>query len=130
MPNVRGALARPSVDPSPILPRSAVVIRAPPRHRGGVTSEDLTTEQARRIGDVVGRQLGYLCKLRERMHVMGFPPTDPLYADVDAAYKAVQVLGARLRRLESPRAAAPPPGQSVVFAVTCRCVKARKSRRA
>ena len=72
-----------------------------------MTSEDLTPEQARRVGDVVGRQLQYLRKLRERMNVMGFPPTDPLYADVDTAYKTVQTLSARLRRLESQRPASP-----------------------
>lgn len=74
-----------------------------------MTSADLTPEQAKRIGDVVGRQLRYLRKLRERMTVMGFPSTDPLYAEVDAAYKAVQVLSARLRRLASPTRPGPPP---------------------
>ena len=64
-----------------------------------MTSDDLTTEQARRIGAVVGRQLRYLGRLRERMNVMGFPPTDPLFVSVTEAYHAVHGLNVRLHYL-------------------------------
>jgi hypothetical protein len=64
-----------------------------------VTSDDLTTEQARRVGAVVGRELRYLGRLRDRMQRRGFPPDDPLVRDVTAAYNAIHGLRVRLHYL-------------------------------
>jgi hypothetical protein len=64
-----------------------------------VTSDDITTEQAQRVGAVVGRQLRYLGRLRERLNVMGFPPTDPLFLSVTKAYHAVHDLSVRMHYL-------------------------------
>ena len=64
-----------------------------------MTSDDLTTEQARRVGVVVGRQLNYLGRLRDRMQRRGFPPNDELVVAVTKAYNAIHGLNVRLHYL-------------------------------
>jgi hypothetical protein len=64
-----------------------------------VDSEDLTSEQARRVGAVVGRYLNYLGRLRERMQRRGFPPTDPLVLSVTKAWNEAHELSVRLHYL-------------------------------
>jgi hypothetical protein len=51
---------------------------------------DVTKEQAKKLSRGLYPVQNYLYRLRRRMEQVGFPPTDPLYALVDAAYDAVQ----------------------------------------
>ncbi len=54
--------------------------------------DDLTHEQAGKLNDVIGPQMGYLFRLRERMTKMGFLADDKLYQLVDKAYGAAHCL--------------------------------------
>jgi len=62
-------------------------------------STSLTREQAQVIGEVIGRQLRYLGKLQRRMEKMHWPPTDPLYLDVCAAFNKIHKLNVALHYL-------------------------------
>ncbi len=54
--------------------------------------DDLTHEQAGKLRDVIGPQMCYLFRLRERMTKTGFLPDDKLYYLVDKAYDAMHKL--------------------------------------
>lgn len=64
-----------------------------------MTSEDLTPDQAKAVGIVVGRHLRYLGRLRDRMQRRGFPPNDPLVLSLTEAYNAIHGLNVRLHYL-------------------------------
>jgi hypothetical protein len=53
---------------------------------------DVTKAQAKKLSQGLYPVQNYLCRLRRRMEQVGFPPTDPLYALVDAACDAVHRL--------------------------------------
>ena len=61
-----------------------------------MNSDDLTPEQAKRVGEVVGRYLNYLGRLCDRMQRRGFPPDDPLVREVTEAWNATHALRVRL----------------------------------
>jgi hypothetical protein len=48
------------------------------------------------MAEAVGAQLNYLSRLRSRMDRKSFPPTDPLYREVQTAWAATQSLYVRL----------------------------------
>ena len=52
--------------------------------------DDLTHEQAGKLREVIGPQMGYLFRLRERMTKKGFLADDKLYQLVDKAYDLAQ----------------------------------------
>ena len=74
-----------------------------------MNSDDLTCEQAARMGAVVGRHLNYLSRLRTRMERRGFSPDDPLMRDVSEAWKATQGLRVRLHYLSCASGVGRPP---------------------
>jgi hypothetical protein len=57
-----------------------------------VDSSNLTTEQVRRLVATIARQCDYLCRLRERIAIKGFPDADPLKLAVQRADAAVESL--------------------------------------
>ena len=57
-----------------------------------MNSETLTTSQAATIREALQASLSYLYRLRLRMEKAGFPPNDPLFLRVCAAYDAMHVL--------------------------------------
>ena len=75
-----------------------------------MTSDDLTTEQARRVGVVVGRYLNYLGRLRERMQRRGFSPQDPLVVSVTKAWNETHELRVRLHYLSCSSGVGRPSG--------------------
>jgi len=48
------------------------------------------------MGEVIGRQLRYLGKLRTRMERLAFPPNDPLYRQVSDAFDKIHRLNVAL----------------------------------
>ena len=62
-------------------------------------SRSITTEQAKIMADAVRIQLNYLSRLRSRMERVGFPPADPLYREVHAAWAATHSLFVQLHYL-------------------------------
>lgn len=58
---------------------------------------------ARQLCSQLRRPLGYLGRLRRRMEVLGFPPTDPLYLDTRRAQEALQDLHVRAHYLSCPQ---------------------------
>lgn len=59
-------------------------------------STAITREQAKAMGEVIGRQLRYLGKLRTRMERLAFPPNDPLYRQVSDAFDKIHRLNVAL----------------------------------
>jgi len=57
-----------------------------------MNSNDLTTDQARRMAEAVGRNMVYLGKIIRRMEEQKFPDHDPLYRLVKEAYDKVHHL--------------------------------------
>jgi hypothetical protein len=55
-------------------------------------SSKLTTEQAARLSKSLYPHLNYLCRMRRRMELIGFPPGDPLFLLVSRAYDSLQQL--------------------------------------
>ena len=55
-------------------------------------SDDLTREQARALKNKLQPMLGYLHRLKKRMHNRGFPPTDELLQAVCKAEMAMHEL--------------------------------------
>jgi hypothetical protein len=66
----------------------------------GVDSRNLTAEQVRRLVATVARQRDYLCRLRDRIAMKGFPEADPLKLAVQRADAAVESLYHVLAGLE------------------------------
>jgi hypothetical protein len=64
-----------------------------------VDSTGITQTQAAKLGQTISRQLRYLGKLRTRMEQLGFPPTDPLYQQVCAAFNHVHGLNVAVHYL-------------------------------
>jgi len=62
-------------------------------------SEDLTTEQARKMHESLFRLANYLHRLVARMEKRGFPPNDRLYEHTKKAYNAVCSLCVELHYL-------------------------------
>ena len=60
-----------------------------------VDSYDLPIEQAIALQRAVRRRLAWFGRLRRRMELRGFPPTDPLYMAVTRCYNATQELHVR-----------------------------------
>ena len=58
-------------------------------------SRDLPPELAAALQRAVRRRLAWFGRLRRRMELRGFPPTDPLYISVSKCYDAVQELHVR-----------------------------------
>ena len=54
---------------------------------------DIQKWQAKRISQPLYPATNYLVRLRRRMEQRGFPPDDPLYLEVCAAYEAIHRLG-------------------------------------
>ena len=63
---------------------------------------DLTPEQANILRERVRGMLAYFHKLRRRMEQRRFPPNDPLWLQVDAAYQALFTLHVSLHYLSCP----------------------------
>lgn len=61
-----------------------------------MTSDQLTTDQAAKLGANIGRSLGYLNRLRARMEQRHFPPNDKLYQLVTTAADAMHALNVEL----------------------------------
>jgi hypothetical protein len=61
-----------------------------------VTSDDLTTEQARRVGAGVGRYLKFLGRLRHRITRLAFSTQNPLLVSVTKAWNETHELSVRL----------------------------------
>jgi hypothetical protein len=57
-----------------------------------VTSDDLTPAQLAALAAQCARHRDYLTRLRDRMHALGFPVADPLYAAAVGACDAVSNL--------------------------------------
>jgi hypothetical protein len=57
-----------------------------------VTSDDLTPDQLSDLAAQCARHRDYLTRLRDRMHALGFPVADPLYAAAVGACDAVSNL--------------------------------------
>ena len=76
-----------------------IVIPVPRRHRGGMTCDNLTKEQAKRMEAVVGGYLRYLGLLRKRIDLRRFPLDDPLRRDVEEAWNATHGLRMTLHYL-------------------------------
>jgi hypothetical protein len=74
-----------------------------------VTSDDLTTEQAKQMGVVVGRHLNYLGRLQKRMQRVGFPHDDQLVVAVNKAFDATHALNVRLHYLGVASGVGSPP---------------------
>jgi hypothetical protein len=60
-----------------------------------VESYDLDTETAQRLRRAVAKRLRWFGRLRRRMELRGFPPTDALYISVSKCYAATQELHVR-----------------------------------
>jgi hypothetical protein len=60
-----------------------------------VDSSKITPEEATHLCASIRRSLAYLVKLRRRMEVLGFPPSDSLYAATVHAQQALQDLHVR-----------------------------------
>jgi hypothetical protein len=65
-----------------------------------VDSSNLTAAQVRRLVATVASQRDYLCRLRDRIAVKGFPDADPLKLAVQRADAAVESLYLVLAGLE------------------------------
>jgi hypothetical protein len=59
---------------------------------GRVTSDDLTPAQLAALAAQCARHRDYLTRLRDRMHALGFPVADPIYAAAVGACDAVSNL--------------------------------------
>ena len=77
-----------------------------------MTSDDLTKEQARCMGAVVGRHLNYLGRLRDRMQRVGFPHDDELVVAVTRAWEATHTLSVRLHYASCDHGVGKPPRQT------------------
>jgi hypothetical protein len=60
-----------------------------------VDSRSITPEQAQKLQRTIRAQLAYLGRLRRRMEMLGFPPTDTLYRAVSRAHDAMQEVHVR-----------------------------------
>jgi hypothetical protein len=58
-----------------------------------MTRNDVTKTQAAKLSKALYPPTNYLARLRRRMERLGFPPRDPLFMLVDAAYEALLRLG-------------------------------------
>lgn len=58
-------------------------------------SSHIKPEQAQRLCEQIRRSLAHVGRLRRRMEVLGFPPTDPLYISASRAHDALQELHVR-----------------------------------
>jgi len=81
------------------LSRSTIVHLDRAAYVPGMDSNSITRAQAEQMKEVVGRQLRYLGKLQRRMEKMRWPPTDPLYVDVCAAFDKIHKLNVALHYL-------------------------------
>ena len=77
------------------LPHHGVPARARARYTAGVDSSDLDPEVAQQLTRAVRERLDWFGRLRRRMELRGFPPTDPLYIAVTRCYNAAQELHVR-----------------------------------
>jgi hypothetical protein len=64
-----------------------------------VTSRDIQPSQAAKLSASLRPPLQYLNKLRRRMELSGFPPSDPLYVATSRAFEALQDLLVRAHYL-------------------------------
>jgi hypothetical protein len=64
-----------------------------------VDSTNLTPAQADALAERVGPMLGYLTRLRDRLQQRGWPGSDPLYVEVNAAHDALHRLSCTVREL-------------------------------
>ena len=55
-------------------------------------SSQLRPWQAKKIREALANSLGYLTRLKRRMELTGFPPSDPLYALTVRAQHDLQAL--------------------------------------
>ena len=60
---------------------------------------DIQKWQAKRISEALFPATNYLIRLRRRMEQRGFPPDEPLYREVCAAYDAIHRLGMSMHYL-------------------------------
>jgi hypothetical protein len=58
-----------------------------------MTRKDVTKEQATKLSKALYPATNYLSRLRRRMVQRQFPPKDPLFLLVDAAYEVILRLG-------------------------------------
>lgn len=61
-----------------------------------VDSRSLSPEQAEQLQRTLRPQLAYLGRLRRRMELVGFPPSDTLYRSVSHAHDALQEVYVRV----------------------------------
>jgi hypothetical protein len=64
-----------------------------------MSRSDIKKWQAKRISQALFPATNYLIRLRRRMEQRGFPPHDPLYREVCAAYDAIHRLGMSMHYL-------------------------------
>ncbi len=62
-----------------------------------MNSDNLTIDQARKIGDAIGATLGYLSRLKDRMYRTNFPYDDKLLKLVEQAHDAMHSLNIDLQ---------------------------------
>ena len=70
---------------------------------------DIKKWQAKKISDALYPATNYLIRLRTRMEKRGFPPDDPLYLEVCAAYEATYRLGMSMHYLSCDGVGRPSP---------------------
>ena len=68
-----------------------------------MTSDDITTTQAKRLALKTNPMQGYLFKLWRRLERRGFPTSDPLYRKVMAAYEALHTLNVEVHYMTCKR---------------------------
>jgi len=60
-----------------------------------MNSSHLTPAQANRLREILGRNLGFIARLCQRMERLGFPADDPLYVAASKAQRALQEVHVR-----------------------------------
>ncbi|MFL5341112.1 MAG: hypothetical protein ACJ8F7_13275 [Gemmataceae bacterium] len=72
---------------------------------------ELTTEQTSQLGKALFPHVNYLYRLKRRMEQLRFPPNDPLYVRVVAAYDAAWRLSREVHYLSCSTGVGRPPRQ-------------------
>jgi hypothetical protein len=74
-----------------------------------VTRDEITTEQAAKIGAAIRPTACFLGRLKRRLEHLEFPPTDPLYQIVVKAEDALQHLFIEMHYLSLKTGTGRPP---------------------
>jgi len=76
-----------------------------------MNSSKLTTAQAARLHRALYPHLNYLCRLRRRMELIGFPSGDPLFVLVSPAYDSLQRLSVEVHYMSCRSGVGRPGGE-------------------